>query len=79
MFRRGFYFSELLPLLIALGMLGAALYGLLTERVPWVGRPELLTLVRYAQDPGLFWLSISIYLLGGITLGIISFRTLRGH
>lgn len=79
MFRRGFYFSELIPLLLALGMLGAALYGLFTERVPWVGRPEVVTLVDYSQDPGLFWLSISIYLLGGATLGVISFRTLRGH
>jgi len=79
MFRRGFYLSELLPLLVALAMLGAAIFGLSTGRVLWVARNDLLTLVHYAQDPGLFWLSISLYLLGGVTLGLISFRTLRGY
>jgi hypothetical protein len=79
MFRRGFYLSELFPLLIALAMLGAAIYGLYTGRVPWVARDDLVTLVNYSHDPGLFWLSVSLYLLGGVTLGIISFRTLRGY
>lgn len=79
MFRRGFYLSELFPLLIALAMLGAAVFGLWTGRVLWVARNDLLTLVHYAQDPGLFWLSVSLYLLGGVTLGVISFRTLRGY
>jgi hypothetical protein len=59
MFRRGFYLSELIPLLAAAAMLGTALFGLLTGRVPW--------------------LSGTLYLLGGVVLGIMSLRTLRGH
>jgi hypothetical protein len=79
MFRRGFYLSELIPLLAAAAMLGTALYGLLTGRVPWLSGSDLLTLVNQAQDPGLYWLSVTLYLLGGVLLGILSLRTLRGH
>jgi hypothetical protein len=79
MFRRGFYISELIPLFAAAAMLGTALYGLLTGRVPWLSGSELLTLVNQGQDPGLYWLSISLYLLGGVVLGVVSLRTLRGH
>lgn len=79
MFRRGFYLSELLPLLAALAMLGTAIYGLLTGRIPWVSGSDILTLVFQAQDPGLYWLSVSLYLLGGVVLGIVSLRTLRGY
>jgi hypothetical protein len=79
MFRRGFYLSELIPLLVALVMLGAALYGLLTGRVPWLSGSDLLTLVNQSADPGLYWMSVTLYLLGGVILGIVSLRTLRGH
>jgi hypothetical protein len=78
MFRRGFYVSELIPLLIALGMLGTALYGLLTGHVPWMARSNF-ALVAQAADPGLYWMSISLYLIVGVVLGIYSLRTLRGH
>ena len=81
MFRRGIYLSEIVPLLLALGMWGAALYGLITERVPSVtGRePEVVGLVAHAADPGLYWLSISVYLLVGAVLGYVSLRNLRGY
>lgn len=79
MFRRGFYLSELVPLLAAAAMLGTALYGLLTGRIPWLSGSELLTLVNQANDPGLYWLSVLLYLVGGVLLGIFSVRTLRGH
>ncbi|HUQ11689.1 MAG TPA: hypothetical protein VM146_15345 [Steroidobacteraceae bacterium] len=80
MFRRGFYISELVPLLLSLGMLGAALYGLLTERVLSVtGQHRLLGLVAHSQDPGLYWMSISVYLLVGAVLGYFSLRNLRGY
>jgi hypothetical protein len=80
MFRRGIYLSELVPLLLSLGMLGAALYGLLTERVPSVtGQHRVLGLVTHAQDPGLYWMSISLYLLVGAVLGYASLRNLRGY
>jgi hypothetical protein len=79
MFRRGFYLSELIPLLAAAAMLGTALYGLLTGRIPWLSGSELLTLVNQAHDPGLYWLSVTLYLVGGVVLGILSLRTLRGH
>lgn len=79
MFRRGFYLSELIPLVAAMAMLGTALYGLLTGRIPWLSGSEVLTLVQQAKDPGLYWLSVSLYLLGGIVLGVVSLRTLRGH
>jgi hypothetical protein len=79
MFRRGFYLSELIPLLAAAAMLGTALYGLLTGRIPWLSGSELLTLVNQANDPGLYWLSVTLYLVGGVSLGIFSVRTLRGH
>ena len=36
MFRRGIYFSELIPLLLAIAMLGMAVFGLATGRVPSV-------------------------------------------
>jgi hypothetical protein len=52
MFRRGFYFSELIPLLLAIALLGLAVFGLATGRVPSVG---------------------------GIGLGIVSLRGLRGY
>lgn len=81
MFRRGFYLSELIPLLLSMGMLGAALYGLITERVPSVtGRePQVVGLISHAQDPGLYWMSISVYLLVGAVLGYFSLRNLRGY
>jgi len=79
MFRRGFYWSELIPLLAAAAMLGTALYGLLTGRIPWLSGTELLTLVNQSNDPGLYWLSVTLYLVGGVVLGILSLRTLRGH
>ncbi len=80
MFRRGFYFSELIPLLLSLGMWVAALYGLITERVPSLtGSHEVLGLVGHAQDPGLYWMSIGVYLLVGAVLGYFSFRNLRGY
>ena len=81
MFRRGFYISELIPLLLALGMLGAAVYGLITERVPSVTgqEPRIVGLVAHAQDPGLYWMSIWVYLLVGVVLGFFSLRNLRGY
>ena len=79
MFRRGFYISELIPLLLALGMLGAAVYGLITERVPSVSEHRVVGLVAHAQDPGLYWMSISVYLLVGAVLGYFSLRNLRGY
>jgi hypothetical protein len=80
MFRRGFYFSELIPLLISLGMIGAAVYGLVTERVPAVvGGRKVVELVSYSQDSGLFWMSISIYLVVGAVVGVFSLRNLRGY
>ena len=80
MFRRGFYISELVPLLLSLGMLGAALYGLITERVPSVtGHHQIMSLVAHAQDPGLYWMTISIYLVVGAVLGWFSLRNLRGY
>jgi hypothetical protein len=79
MFRRGFYWSELIPLLAAAAMLGTALYGLLTGRIPWLSGTDLLTLVNQSNDPGLYWLSVTLYLVGGVVLGILSLRTLRGH
>jgi hypothetical protein len=79
MFRRGFYISELIPLLAAVAMLGTALFGLLTGRVPWLSSSDMLTLVSQARDPSLYWLSITLYLLGGVVLGVVSLRTLRGH
>lgn len=80
MFRRGIYISELIPLLLSLGLWGAALYGLITERVPSVtGRHEVLGLVTHAQDPGLYWMSITLYLLVGAVLGYFSVRNLRGY
>jgi hypothetical protein len=79
MFRRGFYLSELVPLFISVAMLAMAVFGLATGRV-WSWVPgELLSLVAYAKDPGLFWLSVSIYLLVGAVLGVVSIRTLRGY
>ena len=79
MFRRGFYWSELIPLLASAAMLGTALYGLLTGRIPWLSGTDLLTLVNQSNDPGLYWLSVTLYLVGGVVLGILSLRTLRGH
>jgi hypothetical protein len=80
MFRRGFYISELIPLLLSLGMLGAALYGLLTERVLSLTGPHAVVgLVAHAQDPGLYWMTISVYLLVGAVLGWFSLRNLRGY
>jgi hypothetical protein len=81
MFRRGFYISELIPLLLSLGMLGAAVYGLVTERVPSVtgGHRAMVGLVAHAQDPGLYWMSITVYLLVGAVLGYASLRNLRGY
>lgn len=80
MFRRGIYLSELLPLLLALGMLAAAVYGLITERVPSVtGQQRLVGLVAHGEDPGLYWMSICIYLLVGAVLGYFSLRNLRGY
>ena len=79
MFRRGFYLSELIPLLAAAAMLGTAIYGLLTGRIPWLSGSDLLTLVNQSNDPGLYWLSVTLYLVGGVVLGILSLRTLRGH
>jgi hypothetical protein len=80
MFRRGIYLSELIPLLLSLSMLGAALYGLLTERVPSLtGQHRVLGLVTHAQDPGLYWMSIIVYLLLGALLGYTSVRNLRGY
>ena len=78
MFRRGLYLSELVPLLLSLGMLGAALYGLITERVPSFTGEPLLGLVALAQDPGLYWMSISVYLVVGLVLGYLSLRNRRG-
>ena len=79
MFRRGFYLSELVPLLISVAMLGMAVFGLATGRV-WSWVPgDMVSLVAYTQDPGLFWLSVSIYLIVGAGLGVISIRTLRGY
>ena len=79
MFRRGFYFSELIPLLLALALLGMAVFGLATGRVPTVEPPQFVAVVEHARDPGLYWMSIGIYLLGGIGLGIVSLRGLRGY
>ena len=81
MFRRGFYISELIPLLLSLGMLGAAVYGLITERVPSVtgNQQKVVGLVAHAHDPGLYWMSITVYLLVGAVLGFISLRNLRGY
>ena len=81
MFRRGFYISELIPLLLSLGMLGAAVYGLVTERVPSVtgGQRAMVGLVAHAQDPGLYGMSITVYLLVGAVLGYVSLRNLRGY
>jgi hypothetical protein len=79
MFRRGFYLSELIPLLLALGMLGLAIFGLATGRVWSLVPGEFVTVVHFSADPTLFWLSIGIYLLVGATLGVISLRTLRGY
>ena len=80
MFRRGFYISELIPLLLSLGMLGAALYGLITERVLSVtGQHDVLGLVAHSQDPALYWMTISVYLLVGAVLGWLSVRNLRGY
>jgi hypothetical protein len=79
MFRRGFYISELIPLLLALGMLTAAVYGLITERVPSVTDNQGVGLVAHAQDPGLYWMSICVYLLVGAVLGYVSLRNLRGY
>lgn len=79
MFRRGIYLSELVPLLLALGMLGLAISGLVTGQV-WSFAPgEMVALVALSRDPSLFWLSISIYLLLGAVLGVVSFRSLRGY
>jgi hypothetical protein len=36
-------------------------------------------LVAHAQDPGLYWMSIWIYLLVGVVLGFFSLRNLRGY
>jgi hypothetical protein len=80
MFRRGFYISELIPLLLSLGMLGAALYGLLTERVfSFTGPRAVFGLVAHAQDPELYWMTIGVYLLVGVVLGWFSVRNLRGY
>jgi hypothetical protein len=83
MFRRGIYISELIPLLLSLGMLGAAVYGLATERVVSVGNGvgdgKVIGLVSHAQDPGLFWMSIALYLVMGVVLGFVSLRNLRGY
>jgi hypothetical protein len=79
MFRRGFYFSELIPLLLALALLGMAVFGLATGRVPTVEPPDFVALVEHARDPGLYWMSIGIYLLGGVGLAIVSLRGLRGY
>ena len=79
MFRRGFYFSELIPLLLALALLGMAVFGLATGRVPTVEPPEFVAVVEHSRDPGLYWVSIGIYLLGGVGLGIVSLRGLRGY
>ena len=79
MFRRGFYFSELIPLLLGLALLGMAVFGLATGRVPTVEPPDFVALVEHARDPGLYWMSIGIYLLGGVGLTIVSLRSLRGY
>ena len=79
MFRRGFYISELIPLLLSLGMLAAAFYGLVTERVPSLVDHARVALIGHAQDPGLYWMSISVYLLVGVVLGYFSLRNLRGY
>jgi hypothetical protein len=79
MFRRGFYISELVPLLLALGMLGAAVHGLATERVLSVADNARVALVTHSQDPGLFWMSITVYLVVGAVLGFFSLRNLRGY
>jgi hypothetical protein len=79
MFRRGFYISELIPLLLSLGMLGAAVYGLITERVPSLTGGRVVGLVAHSHDPGLYWMSISVYLLVGVVLGYFSLRNLRGY
>jgi hypothetical protein len=79
MFRRGFYLSELIPLLLSLGMLAAAIYGLVTERVPSVVDHARVALIAHAQDPGLYWMSITVYLLVGAVLGYFSVRNLRGY
>ena len=79
MFRRGFYISELIPLLLSLGMVGMAVFGLATGRVLSLAPGEFVGLVAYAQDPNLFWLSITLYLVVGAVLGVISLKTLRGY
>ena len=79
MFRRGIYFSELIPLLLAIAMLGMAIFGLATGRVPSVEPPDFVALVEHARDPDLYWISIGIYLLGGIGLAVFSLRGLRGY
>ena len=79
MFRRGFYFSELVPLLLAVAMVGVGIFGLATGRVPTVEPPDFMAVVEHARDPGLYWVSIGVYLLGGIGLGIFSLRGLRGY
>ena len=79
MFRRGFYFSELIPLLLGLALLGMAVFGLATGRVPTVEPPDFVAVVEHARDPGLYWVSIGIYLLGGVGLAIVSLRSLRGY
>jgi len=79
MFRRGIYLSELVPLLLALSMLGLAISGLVTGQV-WSFAPgDMVALVALSRDPSLFWLSISLYLLLGAVLGFVSFRSLRGY
>jgi hypothetical protein len=60
-------------------MLGAALYGLITERVLSVTGQQVLGLVGHAQDPSLYWMTISLYLLVGAVLGWFSLRNLRGY
>jgi hypothetical protein len=79
MFRRGFYLSELVPLLLSVAMLGMAVFGLATGSV-WSWVPgDRVSLVAYAHDPGLFWVSVIIYLVAGAGLGVVSIRTLRGY
>lgn len=79
MFRRGFYLSELVPLLISVAMLGMAVFGLATGHI-WSWVPgDMVSLVAHTQDPGLFWLSVTIYLIVGAVLGVVSLRTLRGY